>query len=135
MYDILLYIKLEDGMDLLFEAYLFSIILSVTFGILIALFIAKKFNFPKSSTLFILTIILNLVSPFIGQSAYLFGVSNGGTADVGTTFGWTVVDGPLEGIIIAYLLTSFFMTINIMYLVRNSKKCQLNLFNLYRLFY
>lgn len=113
-------------MELLFEASLFSIILSVAIGILIAFLVVRKWQFPKNNRLFFVTIFLNLLSPFIGQSAYLIGFSDSATAtaSAGDTweFGVTVVDGPLEGIIVAYLLTSFFLTVNIMYILRKQKR-------------
>ncbi len=106
-------------MEKLFEASLLSITLSVVMGIIVALLVTKKWQFPKNSKVFIVTIIINIISPFIGQSSYIFGVSDGSASESAGFLWTTIVDGPLEGIIVAYLLFSFFLTVNVIYLLKN----------------
>lgn len=108
-------------METLFDASLGSIIASVVMGVIVAFLVTKKWQFPKNGKVFILTIILNIISPFIGQSSYLLGFSDGKGVER-SGFLWTTIveNGSLEGIIVAFLFFSFFLTVNIIYLLKIS---------------
>ena len=115
-------------MELLFNVSLFSIILSVSTGIVVALLVVKRWQFPKNTILFITTLILNLLSLFIGQSTYIFGVSDQLLVKESSWEFMSVFEGSIAGINLSFFLISFFLVVNIMYLLRrlNIKSAKLS---------
>ncbi len=115
-------------MELLFDVSLFSIVLSASTGIVVALLIIRKWQFPKNTVFFITTLILNIFSPFIGQSTYIFGISDQLIVKESSWEFMSHFEGSITGINLSFFLFSFFLVVNIMYLLRqfNMKSAKLS---------
>lgn len=78
-------------------------LISCGLGLLLGLLVIICSQFPKSSKTFVLLLLLNIISPFIGSSTYLIGY--------GPSYN-------LSGIMVAPTIFMFLLVINLSFLYR-----------------